>query len=372
MTNLFQVGTLQGDVRVSAPRTGRWPRLRILVVGMVVALIVSAAVVVKLWTEDAPADPVSVVAKVGMGSACGGGWVVPDPGSAVVPFPEPVTGPPTNGVQADGDAVTLTVRGRSGEAVVLESMWAEVVARRPAVRGVLLPTPCEGELTPRYFGVDLTRPAPTAKGRPGKDGGEALPAPAFPFTVSDNDPEQFVVAASSPTEYVEWRLHLVWTAGDQRGEAVVDDGGRPFRTTALSAITATMCVSWEAGGWAAPSPELPCEQRQPESTDASALAGFAGQWHQHAGELSIAADGTARMEYQTSTDEGLPLFPELELRVTSASATTAKAEVVASTDPAAPVGATFVLTRAEQGLDVTDPAGNISGWCDNAHDDCGA
>jgi hypothetical protein len=369
--DLYQFGEVDGDVHI-----GRrpWSRRRKLTASAAVLLLVGGIVAVEIWTRDAVVSPISVVAKVYEGSGCEGGWVVPDPGDVVVPFPQPVTRQPARGVQADGDAVTLTVRGRSGDSVVLESMWAEIVARRPAVRGVLLPTLCEGDLTPRFFGVDLTRPAPSAVGKPGRRGGEILAAPEFPFEVNNNDPEQFVVAAASPTEDVSWRLHLVWTAGDQRGESVVDDHGRPFRTTALSAITATMCVSWDEGGWVKPSAEIPCEQRGPAAGpgDSGDAGAFAGEWRQHAGQLSIAEDGTASMTYQTSAADGLPLFPELTLQIGEVRGAAASAEVRTSSDPAVPTGTVFVLVRSEQGLDVTGPDGNTSAWCDSEHDSCGA
>jgi hypothetical protein len=369
--NLYQIGEVEGVVLIGK---GPWSRRRKLMVLAAAFLLVMGAVVVKLWTHDTPASPISVVAKVYEGSGCEGGWVVPDPGDVVVPFPQPITKQPARGVQADGDAVTLTVRGRTGDSVVLESMWAEIVERRPAVPGVLLPTVCEGELTPRFFGVDLTKPAPSAVGKAGRRGGEVLKAPAFPLKVSNNDPEQLVVAAASPVGDVSWRLHLVWTAGDQRGETVVDDHGRPFRTTSLSAITATMCVSWDDAGWVKPSAEVPCEQRGPsaELGGSSDTKDFAGEWRQHAGQLSIAADGRASMTYQTSTGDGLPLFPELTLQIREVRGTAASAEVLTSTDPAAPTGTVFMLVQSEQGLDVTDPDGNTSAWCDSEHDSCGA
>jgi hypothetical protein len=352
--NVVQAGNVSGDITVMTGRMSK--RARLSVLGAVVAVGAAATLYVILRPEDR--DSISVVAQVSMGS-CRGGWVVPEDTQSV-PLPADGDIRPAGAVQADQGIVTMTVQGDQEKVVVLQGLRVEIVSRRPALRGVLLPTPCEGDLTPRTFGIDLAKPAPAAVGLPGKRGGEEIPAPRFPFRVSDTDPEQLEITPTSATEDVEWRLRLVWTSGDQRGEAVVDDNGRPFRTTATSAVTRRFCVDWNQAAWAPPSPTNPCQQPTPTTS-------FAGQWHQHAGTLSIAGDGTVTMAYQRGGADGLPLFPEVTLRIVSTTDASADAEVLTSTDPAAPVGSRFHLIRTAIGLDVVDPAENLAHWCDTEH-----
>ncbi|GLZ37663.1 hypothetical protein [Actinokineospora sp. NBRC 105648] len=242
--NVVQAGRVIGNITVT---TARWStRTRLAALGAVVVLGTAAALYFALRPE--PRQSVSVIAQVTSGS-CAGGWVVPDTDQ-----PVPLTGGPANrppgAVQADKGIVVVTVQGDQEKTVVLQEMRVDVVARHPAMIGVFLPTPCGGDLTPRTFEVDLAKPAPAAVGTAGKSGGEDIPAPSFPFTVSETDPEQLEISARSTTEDVEWRLRLVWTSGDQRGESVVDDAGRPFRTTAKSAVSKDYCVDWTINAWA--------------------------------------------------------------------------------------------------------------------------
>ncbi|MFE2757603.1 hypothetical protein ACFXGA_36940 [Actinosynnema sp. NPDC059335] len=72
--------------------------------------------------------------------------------------------------------------------------------------------------------------------------------PPFPYKVNDFEPELLVIRPYSGTEDVEWRLHLRWTSGGQEGELLVDDGGTPFRTTAVVAAR-PFCADTEAFVW---------------------------------------------------------------------------------------------------------------------------
>jgi hypothetical protein len=70
---------------------------------------------------------------------CKHGWVVPDTGAAKITevwTPSTSVGRPKDSVLGDGGWVKVTVQGRHDVAVVLDSIRVEVVARRPAMKGL--------------------------------------------------------------------------------------------------------------------------------------------------------------------------------------------------------------------------------------------
>ncbi|WP_237774129.1 hypothetical protein [Actinosynnema sp. ALI-1.44] len=71
---------------------------------------------------------------------------------------------------------------------------------------------------------------------------------SFPYKVNEDEVEQLVITPETEQGDIEWRLRLNWTSGADVGELVVDDSGRPFRTT--SAIAArTSCFNSAAKVW---------------------------------------------------------------------------------------------------------------------------
>ncbi|WP_199440178.1 hypothetical protein [Umezawaea beigongshangensis] len=197
--------------------------------------------------EPADEEPLAAITALLPKNDCVSGWVVPE----VLDGPVDRTDErPAGGVLATGGEVRVTVQGLTGDSVVLQSARVEVVARRPAMTGTFLASGCESGVAPRFFRVDLTDPAPAlvpwTEGEPGADD---EPLKDFPYKISDVDPEQFVITPFSPVEDVEWRLHLSWTSGDRRGDLVVDDDGRPLRTTATTAarhfcVDGTSLLRW--------------------------------------------------------------------------------------------------------------------------------
>lgn len=110
-------------------------------------------------------------------------------------------------------------------------------------------------------------------------------------------------------------------------------------------------------------------QSQPPPDDSA----FVGQWFQHAGALTISANGDIDMQYQAMQDGSSATFPHLKLRITSVDSTdtTATATVSSSDDPQAGTGSTFKFAKRSPGLVVTDPQGGIHEWCDSQHKDLG-
>lgn len=200
-----------------------------LVLGVIVVLLIGVGVYV--WTTTRPAGPqgpasglaaVAAVVDVAPKSDCKSGWVAPDPGNAPIRY----GAPPTGSVLTAGGEVTVTVQGLTDDSVVLQGIDVEVLARRPAMSGVYLPSGCGSDLTPRYFQVDLAASRPTLEAEGGVVG--------FPYKVSGSDPEQFVITPLLGDGAVDWRLRISWSSGDRKGELVIDDHGQPLRTTAIT------------------------------------------------------------------------------------------------------------------------------------------
>ncbi|GGT36528.1 transcriptional regulator [Streptomyces kurssanovii] len=135
--------------------------------------------------------------------------------------------------------VRITVQGKGPEAVVLESLQVRVAARRTPERYNVyrMDSGCGGSLTPRMFDVDLDMSRPVARSVAGNDAGEPIPAVSFPYRVSASDPEVLLVTGRTVTCDCEWYLQLRWSSGGRTGTVRIDDGGRPFRTSALAGGT---------------------------------------------------------------------------------------------------------------------------------------
>jgi len=179
---------------------------------------------VYVWASAlSPEGRVAAVAGIDVKDHCASGWVVPDAGDA----PIPMAGRPPGSVLGSGGAITVTVRGLTGDTIVLRQPVVEVLSRRPALPGVFLPASCDARPSPGVLTVDLDRPTALL----GPDGEPA----DFPYRVTGTEPDHIVIRPVSTTDDVEWRLRIPWTSGVGAGELVVDDDGNPLRTTATSA-----------------------------------------------------------------------------------------------------------------------------------------
>jgi hypothetical protein len=121
---------------------------------------------------------------------------------------------------------------------------------------------CGGALTPAAFTVDLDAARPVPRPRDGHDGERDadLPAPRLPYAVTRADPLVLRVEASTAGCDCDWYLEVVWSDGERRGTARVDDGGRPFRTSGGGDGPGYTPGGAEPPGWV---PE-DREQRRPE------------------------------------------------------------------------------------------------------------
>ncbi|MEU0344834.1 helix-turn-helix transcriptional regulator [Streptomyces bobili] len=122
----------------------------------------------------------------------------------------------------------LTVQGTGEETVVVDGLKVRMIQKRSplAWSDYAMGYPgvgCGGGVPTRYFTValDAARPAVVP------EAGHA----DFPFKVSESDPEVYYVSADASAYDVSWTLELSWSSGSRHGTLLLDDEGRPFRTS---------------------------------------------------------------------------------------------------------------------------------------------
>ncbi|MEV5490682.1 helix-turn-helix domain-containing protein [Streptomyces bobili] len=122
----------------------------------------------------------------------------------------------------------LTVQGTGAETVVVDGLKVRMVQKRSplAWNDYAMGYPgvgCGAGVPTRYFTValDAARPAVVP------EAGHA----DFPFKVSESDPEVYYINADASAYDVSWTLELSWSSGTRHGTLLLDDEGRPFRTS---------------------------------------------------------------------------------------------------------------------------------------------
>lgn len=134
--------------------------------------------------------------------------------------------------------VQISVQGRSSAAVVLEALHVRIVSRGNPAAGsaYAMGQGCGSDLTPRRFTVNLDVDRPVTRPKDGADGEHVVPAAHFPYRVSAEDPEVLLVDAMTRTHDARWYLELDWSSQGRTGTIRIDDHGRPFRTTGITAM----------------------------------------------------------------------------------------------------------------------------------------
>ncbi|MFG2372527.1 helix-turn-helix domain-containing protein [Streptomyces sp. NPDC048504] len=145
--------------------------------------------------------------------------------------------------------VEISVQGRTSTAVVLEALRVRVVGRASPAHGTAyaMDQGCGGEVSPRYFGVDLDARRPLARPFAGSTLGTPAPAVHLPYRVSAQDPEVLLVKAQTQTCDCRWYLELDWSSQGRTGTLRVDDHGRPFRTSGIKGLRH---LWYSSNGWA--------------------------------------------------------------------------------------------------------------------------
>ncbi|MEV6540320.1 helix-turn-helix transcriptional regulator [Streptomyces sp. NPDC051665] len=134
--------------------------------------------------------------------------------------------------------VEISVQGRSSTAVVLEALRVRVVGRTAPAPGTAysMARGCGGDISPRYFGMNLDAHRPLVRPEPGGDMGKTVPAVHLPYRVSATDPEVLLVKARTGTCDCRWYLELDWSSQGRTGTLRIDDHGKPFRTSSIKGL----------------------------------------------------------------------------------------------------------------------------------------
>ncbi|MFE5485146.1 helix-turn-helix domain-containing protein [Streptomyces sp. NPDC056527] len=209
-------------------------------------------------TRQAVGDPVSVgISSYNWAGACGQYYALGQPPGQVPPPPAPQDSRgwarALGGVDGGHMQLQLTATGRTDEATVLTAVRVRVVERAaPLDRAAyFMGDGCGGGITPQAFDIDLDAPHPTAKPVAGLDGEHRVPAKDFPYKVSTSDPQVLNLDVHTESYVVSWYLEVEWSSGERHGKARVDDGGKPFRTSAIEGKKEYLYRP-DKGEWAAP------------------------------------------------------------------------------------------------------------------------
>ncbi|MFD9885175.1 helix-turn-helix domain-containing protein [Streptomyces alboflavus] len=152
-----------------------------------------------------------------------------DPGEVLQPPSEreaPTWVRAMGGVQAAGGFVEITLQGTGEDTVVLERLDVDVRSKSAPLKwnSYQSGNGCGGPVGIKSFDVDLDRAQPTAVPKSGQRN--------FPYKVSESDPEVFYIEVGTKNYDALWSLNLQWSSGGRSGVLRIDDGGKPFRTSA--------------------------------------------------------------------------------------------------------------------------------------------
>ncbi|MER5967109.1 helix-turn-helix transcriptional regulator [Streptomyces sp. NPDC002057] len=180
-------------------------------------------------SDDKPAAPTVATAPHTWENPCSQHYLVDRQPEQVPPPPMEQDAPAwvaaLDAVPSGDQLMRLTVQGTGARTVVLEALHVRLVSKRAplAWNDYVMGVGCGGQVSTKSFAVDLDAPRPGAAPAAGQR--------AFPYSVSESDPEVFFVAARARAHDVSWYLELVWSSGTRRGTVRIDDDGRPFRTS---------------------------------------------------------------------------------------------------------------------------------------------
>ncbi|MFE3033413.1 helix-turn-helix domain-containing protein [Streptomyces canus] len=129
-------------------------------------------------------------------------------------------------VSSGEQRIALTVQGTGAETVVLNALHVRFLSKDAplAWNDYSMGVGCGGGVGTKSFDIDLDNGNPTVTVKNGQRD--------FPYKVSESDPEVFYVTARARAHDVRWDLSLDWSSGGRSGTVHIDDGGRPFRTSA--------------------------------------------------------------------------------------------------------------------------------------------
>lgn len=208
--------------------------------------------------DDAPAGPPAPlsagISSYNWAAPCGQYYVLDQDPEHVPPPPAPQDtrgwARALDGIDGGHMQLQLTVTGGTQESVLITDLHVRVVERgEPLDRTAYsMGDGCGSGVTPQTFDVDLDAPRPYLKPVAGQDGDRVVPAKDFPYKVATGDPQVLNLDVHTEQHAATWYLELDWSSGARHGTVRVDDGGRPFRTSAIEG-RATYGYWAEKGTW---------------------------------------------------------------------------------------------------------------------------
>jgi hypothetical protein len=169
-----------------------------------------------------------------------------------------------HGVDGVATYVTIILQGTSSQAVTINAPQVVITSRQRPLGGPVAQMSgggCGAELQTRLFTVDLDQQQPVATFQDGTGlpavpsaSGAAIEQAQSPvFTISDTDPEYFVVDATVERSLVRWNLDLNWQSMGRSGTLSIGDGSVPFATSAVNPGGHTFYYLRPGGIWSGPS-----------------------------------------------------------------------------------------------------------------------
>ncbi|WP_052847339.1 helix-turn-helix domain-containing protein [Streptomyces avicenniae] len=228
-----------------APRRPGRPRFALAAVGALAAVVATALLVGLLTSgdgdggEDTAADDTGAeLLDVALSSRtfepCSGSYLIDLPPTQVPPPPMEAEAADwaraLGAVPAEEQAMELTVQAADEAAtVVLHDLRVRVTETSDPLPWHLYSgyAACGGgPVRTSAFDVDLDADAPRLTAANGQDD--------LPLWVDATEPLVFYVDARTDDQAVSWYLELDWSSGEETGTLRVDDGGQPFRTSAVT------------------------------------------------------------------------------------------------------------------------------------------
>jgi hypothetical protein len=149
------------------------------------------------------------------------------------------------GVDADQTRLYAFLQGKATTAVAITGLDVEFARRGPAVKGTHAWCPTGGAVgSPRLVDIDLDAKPPAV--RYAETGDDYPSRDRLLLTLNGTETETLEVTAHTRSCDCEWRIRLRMVINGKSHDALIDDDGKPFRT---SASAASSHVTWNGRRW---------------------------------------------------------------------------------------------------------------------------
>lgn len=160
-------------------------------------------------------------------------------------------------VDAGRSRLKIAVEGLNRSPVLIQTMRARIVSRERPISGSVLTCATEGVLPAVEVGFNLDEASPVARALK-KDG--SLGSPYFEsagLTVAEGEHVILAITAFAEGCFCKWVIELDVLVDGKQETLIVDDGGRPFETTATVTVPDRRIIMY-AGEWGYCGGEFSC------------------------------------------------------------------------------------------------------------------